>query len=353
MLHLFCASPLKIESEMIFTPFCLSEATSSYEYELVNLMDSSTVSNKTQITTDIPAMSFSSDKKSINYQGEIFIFNCPMSVNDADFFTQVIHWLEQDTSTNIVNGKEYISSENGKKIHLFEVERPLKERYEIGGEFRNFNVKSARTWVAIGLIGLKVATAYKYYRGSTILRQLAEEKSRRGAEAELRKEEVVASGRPLIELISPESYQRYMESIGELSKYLEKMYPDLKYLEEEESKKLVEDLTKLTENKGGFIENVKSLYSPLQAMNKIKTALKTAAKSKKENLQELKAESENETQAKRSTVEQVEIDRSDELHVTAGQKEKVYTFFEEEGKKLEEKGYNLIDSGFKNSLSGV
>ena len=260
MLHLFCASPLNIESEMIFTPFCLSKATSSYEYELVNLMDSSTVSNDTQITTGIPAMSFSSDKKSINYQGEIFIFNCPMSVNDADFFTQVIHWLEQDTSTNIVNGKEYISSENGKKIHLFEVERPLKERYEIGGEFRNFNIKSARTWVAIGLLGLKIHTGYKYKRGSAILRKLAELQELKGGA-----------------LMSRGDYRWYkLDALQELNE----MYPNsnLENLGQTELDNLINDLTKLAKNEGGFIENVKSLYSPLQAMNRIKTALKTAKK---------------------------------------------------------------------------
>ena len=63
MFHLFCASPLNIESEMIFTPFCIAEATSSHEYQLVNLMDDSTVSNETQITTVLPAMSFHSEKK--------------------------------------------------------------------------------------------------------------------------------------------------------------------------------------------------------------------------------------------------------------------------------------------------
>lgn len=277
---------------MIFTPFCLSEATSSYEYELVNLMDSSTVSNKTQITTDIPAMSFSSDKKSINYQGEIFIFNCPMSVNDDDFFTQVIHWLEQDTSTNIVNGKEYISSENGKKIHLFEVERPLKERYEIGGEFRNFNVKSARTWVAIGLIGLKVATAYKYIRGSTILRQLAGYKGPGVSDGEYK---------------------------STAKKYLKEMYPNLESLSQDELNKLVDELTTLAENDGGFIENLKSLYSPLQAMNKIKTALKNAAKSKKANLEKIA-----EKQGGDPMVTQMKVYQSGREYLTAQDEEKVY-----------------------------
>ena len=178
MFHLFCASPLNIESEMIFTPFCIAEATSSHEYQLVNLMDDSTVSNETQITTVLPAMTFHSEKKSIDYEGNMYIFSCPMTAKDYDFYTQVIHWLEQETSTTIVNGKEYISSENGKKIHVFEVERRLKERYEIGGEFRNFNVKSAKTWVAMGLVGAKVAfilyKRQKYLESTRILTKVAE-----------------------------------------------------------------------------------------------------------------------------------------------------------------------------------
>ena len=178
MFHLFCASPLNIESEMIFTPFCIAEATSSHEYQLVNLMDDSTVSNETQITTVLPAMTFHSEKKSIDYEGNMYIFSCPMTAKDYDFYTQVIHWLEQETSTTIVNGKEYISSENGKKIHVFEVERRLKERYEIGGEFRNFNVKSAKTWVAMGLVGAKVAfilyKRQKYLESTRILETVAE-----------------------------------------------------------------------------------------------------------------------------------------------------------------------------------
>ena len=164
MFHLFCASPLNIESEMIFTPFCIAEATSSHEYQLVNLMDDSTVSNETQITTVLPAMSFHSEKKSIDYEGNMYIFSCPMTAKDYDFYTQVIHWLEQETSTTIVNGKEYISSENGKKIHVFEVERRLKERYEIGGEFRNFNVKSAKTWVAMGSRKIRSNKYRKYQK---------------------------------------------------------------------------------------------------------------------------------------------------------------------------------------------
>jgi hypothetical protein len=51
-----------------------------------------------------------------------------MPKKQVDFFTQMVHWVENDTSTNIINGKEYVSSENGEKIYVFQLNRPQKKR---------------------------------------------------------------------------------------------------------------------------------------------------------------------------------------------------------------------------------
>ena len=125
MIDILCASLAEnLESEMRYEPICFSIKKSKYEHELVNLNDSSTVSNTTKITTATPTIFYTSDRKSLNFQGKIFIFNCPMPKKEFDYFTQMVHWTENDTTTTIVNGKEYVSSENGVKIYVFEVTRP-------------------------------------------------------------------------------------------------------------------------------------------------------------------------------------------------------------------------------------
>ena len=125
MIDILCASLAEnLESEMRYEPICFSIKKSKYEHELVNLNDSSTVSNTTKITTATPTIFYTSDRKSLNFQGKIFIFNCPMPEKEFDYFTQMVHWTENDTTTTIVNGEEYVSSENGVKIYVFEVTRP-------------------------------------------------------------------------------------------------------------------------------------------------------------------------------------------------------------------------------------
>ena len=129
MIEILCASREKnLESEMRYEPIVVSMKKSQYEHELVNLNDSSTVSNKTEITTTLPTIFYTSDKESLNFQGKIFIFNCPMPKDKVDFFTQMLHWTENDTTTTIVSGKEYIFSEGEQKIYVFEVNRPRKKK---------------------------------------------------------------------------------------------------------------------------------------------------------------------------------------------------------------------------------
>ena len=78
MLNILCASDSEtLESEMRYNPICVSVKKSSHEHQLVNLNDSSAVSNDTQITTSTPTMFFNSEKKVIHYHGLTFILNCP------------------------------------------------------------------------------------------------------------------------------------------------------------------------------------------------------------------------------------------------------------------------------------
>ena len=117
MIEILCASREKnLESEMRYEPIVVSMKKSQYEHELVNLNDSSTVSNTTEITTTLPTIFYTSDKESLNFQGKIFIFNCPMPKDKVDFFTQMLHWTENDTTTTIVSGKEYIFSVIGRHL---------------------------------------------------------------------------------------------------------------------------------------------------------------------------------------------------------------------------------------------
>ena len=129
MINFLCASDSEnLDSVLRYNPICYSMKKSMHEHELVNLNDSSSVSNETKITTAIPTFFFTSDKKSLNYHGQTLVLNCPMPKKQVDFVIQMIHWIENDTSTNIINGKEYVSSENGEKIYVFELNRPQKKR---------------------------------------------------------------------------------------------------------------------------------------------------------------------------------------------------------------------------------
>ena len=129
MIYILCASNAEnLKSEMKYEPICFSIEKSEYEHELVNLNDSSTVSNTTKITTATPTIFYTSDRKSLNFQGKIFIFNCPMPKKEIDYFTQMVHWTENDTTITIVNGEEYISSEGGEKIYVFQVIRPQNNK---------------------------------------------------------------------------------------------------------------------------------------------------------------------------------------------------------------------------------
>ena len=79
MIGILCVSDSEtLDSEMRYNPICVSMKISSHEHELVNLNDSSAVSNDTQITTSTPTIFFTSDKKSLSYHGQTFILNCPM-----------------------------------------------------------------------------------------------------------------------------------------------------------------------------------------------------------------------------------------------------------------------------------
>ena len=129
MINFLCASDSEnLDSVLRYNPICYSMKKSMHEHELVNLNDSSSVSNETKITTAIPTFFFTSDKKSLNYHGQTLVLNCPMPKKQVDFVIKMIHWVENDTSTNIINGKEYVSSENGEKIYVFELNRPQKKR---------------------------------------------------------------------------------------------------------------------------------------------------------------------------------------------------------------------------------
>lgn len=160
MIYVLCASMSEnMESEMRYNPVCFSIKKSSHEHELVNLNASATVSNKTEITTAIPTIFFTADRKSLNYHGQTFIFNCPMPKKEHDFITQMVHWVENDKTTSLVNGKEYISCQNEEKIYIFSVETPLA---------KNSNtIKNYVLYALTGIAGLSVAATlgealYKY-----------------------------------------------------------------------------------------------------------------------------------------------------------------------------------------------
>ena len=141
MINFLCASDSEnLDSEMRYNPICFSMKKSMHEHELINLNDSSTVSNETKITTAIPTFFFTSDKKSFTYHGQTFVLNCPMPKKQDDYVIKMIHWVENDTSTNIVNGKEYVSSENGVKIYVFELNRPQRKILSL----------TPKQWVIIG-----------------------------------------------------------------------------------------------------------------------------------------------------------------------------------------------------------
>ena len=160
MIYVLCVSMSEnMESEMRYNPVCFSIKKSSHEHKLVNLNDSSTVSNETEITISIPTIFFTADRKSLNYHGQTFIFNCPMPKKEHDFITQMVHWVENDKTTSLVNGKEYISCQNEQKIYIFSVETPLA---------KNSNtIKNYVLYVFAGVAGLSVAATlgealYKY-----------------------------------------------------------------------------------------------------------------------------------------------------------------------------------------------
>lgn len=144
MFYILCNTFIGTENLLICNPICFTRKIKNGEFLLENLDASSSTSNTTMITT--LKITISLHANTIIYQGETYYLNSSMSVIDVNFFTQMVHWVENDNSVKIVNAKEYISTEGSDKIFIFETIQP--------------NVKTTQKYVTLekkiveGIIGV-------------------------------------------------------------------------------------------------------------------------------------------------------------------------------------------------------
>jgi hypothetical protein len=144
MFYILCNTFIGTENLLICNPICFTRKIKNGEFLLENLDASSSTSNTTMITTS--KITISLHANTVIYQGETYYLNNSMSVIDVNFFTQMVHWVENDNSVKIVNAKEYISTEGSDKIFIFETIQP--------------NVKTTQKYVTLekkiveGIIGV-------------------------------------------------------------------------------------------------------------------------------------------------------------------------------------------------------
>ena len=118
MFFILCNTNSNEKTLILCNPICFTKKIKNGEFILKNLNASSSTSNKTMITTSEIIMFV--HVNTITYHGKTYYLNNSMSVIDVDFFTQMVHWVENDNSVKITNAKEYISTEGGQKIFTFE-----------------------------------------------------------------------------------------------------------------------------------------------------------------------------------------------------------------------------------------
>ena len=118
MFFILCNTNSNEKTFIMCNPICFTKKNKNGEFILKNLNASSSTSNKTMITTSEIIMFV--HVNTITYHGKTYYLNNSMSVIDVDFFTQMVHWVENDNSVKITNAREYISTEGGEKIFTFE-----------------------------------------------------------------------------------------------------------------------------------------------------------------------------------------------------------------------------------------
>jgi chromosome segregation ATPase len=300
-----------------------------------------------------------------------------MPKEKVDFVTQMIHWVENDTSIIIVNGKEYVSCENEQKIYIFSTESATTKSSK---NKKNMNYMIYPFIAVIGLVGVK--TFSQYFSG---VPRLSKEEVTNLLNREDELVDIINASIPA--KVTPISVWNVMftdltNEYTELNEIREKINNNLEMVEEiisEESselekkviglltqeKELVKTINKKTQKSWLFpnitsekkeLYNIRlklrkgtqSLESSTRNYPKIYSKIKKQEQQARQKLEQLKTQEQNiedqlAKEVSTSTMDQVKVNQSTRGDtLTEAQEQEIDTVIKEGEEKAEEEGTTLL-----------
>ena len=110
----------RFSNQMEFNPVCLSIQSTMNQYKIHNFESRSKTQNKTALNTNTIFLIIDNDK-TVQYNGNFFYYNCPLSVKNLDFLTKIFQWQTNNSDASIFDGEEYISVNSSQKLYLYKI----------------------------------------------------------------------------------------------------------------------------------------------------------------------------------------------------------------------------------------